>query len=94
MDIRELDARLQEYARSTGRFPETADGLRPLLATGALTAEPHDAWGRPYHYALVEGRPVITSYGSDGRPAGEGPDADISNLSPDRTDVRTQVRIR
>ena len=92
MDIRDLESTLHEYARNNGHFPGTADGFRPLLVTRALAAEPHDAWGRPYHYALVEGRPMITSFGSDGRPGGVGPAEDISNLSPDL--YRTELRAR
>ena len=92
MDIRDLQSTLQEYARTTGHFPGTAEGFRPLLATGAILGEPHDAWGRPFHYTLVEGLPEIISFGSDGRPGGAGPDEDISTLSPElfRTEFRTR----
>src|SRR6516164_9791279 len=83
MNIRDLQSALQEYARNTGNFPGTAEAFRPLLATGALASEPHDAWGRLYHYALIEGRPQIISFGSDGLPGVTGPDEDISNLSPE-----------
>ena len=94
LDIGMLDTALRVYALKTGHFPDGAEGLRPLVATGVLTAEPHDGWDRRYRYTLVAGRPVITSYGRDGRPGGEGPDADISSLPPDRSDFGTQVRTR
>jgi general secretion pathway protein G len=83
MNIRDVESALERYARNTGHFPSETEGLGPLVATGALAAEPHDAWGRRYHYALLQGRPVITSFGSDGQPGGQGPNADISNLSPE-----------
>ena len=83
MSIRDLESVLEGYARNKGHFPSETEGLGPLVTTGMLAAEPRDAWGQPYHYALVDGRPVITSFGSDGRPGGQGPDADISNLWPE-----------
>ena len=44
-----------------------------------LDKMPKDAWGNDYVYTLENGRPVVTSYGADGVPGGEGPNADISN---------------
>ena len=57
MNIRDLDSTMQQYARNMGHFPSPSEGLGPLVASGLLAAEPHDAWGRAYHDALVEGRP-------------------------------------
>ena len=93
LDIQTLDDCLQLYVRRTGHFPDAADGVRSLVETCELSAAfLRDGWDRPYHYALIEGRPVITSYGRDGVPHGEGPDADISSLSPARPDLlRSQV---
>ena len=39
----------------------------------------YTGWNHDYVYVLERGRPIITSYGRDGVPGGEGPDADITN---------------
>lgn len=41
----------------------------------------NDPWGNPYQYENQGSRtkPKIVSFGADGRPGGEGDDADISN---------------
>lgn len=47
---------------------------------------PNDPWGHPYNYTVPgpEGRPfAIFSYGADGKPGGEGNDADIGMLAKD-----------
>ena len=42
---------------------------------------PADPWGNPYQYKFPgpNGGVQILSYGADGAPGGEGPNADISN---------------
>jgi general secretion pathway protein G len=39
--------------------------------------EPKDPWGRDYIYTVEGGSFTITSLGKDGKPGGEGVDADI-----------------
>jgi len=45
---------------------------------------PLDAWGNPFQYITQgdRGMSEIISYGADGEPGGEGPNADISSLDP------------
>ena len=47
---------------------------------------PRDPWGQPYQYLKpgVHGEIDIFTLGRDGRPGGEGPDADIGNWDLDR----------
>ena len=63
-------------------------GLRPWLRAHGVwvTFEEHllerlpvDPWGHDYVYRVEAGAPVILSYGRDGIPDGEGPDADLSS---------------
>jgi general secretion pathway protein G len=54
---------------------------------GYLKTLPKDPWGNPYQYVTpgTDGRDYdITSYGRDGKPGGEGPDADISTATIDQ----------
>ncbi|MCA8903691.1 MAG: type II secretion system major pseudopilin GspG [Hyphomonas sp.] len=48
---------------------------------------PADPWGRTYHYALAAvpfdgavSKPVVFSYGADGKPGGKGLDADLGRI--------------
>ena len=82
---------LQQYRLDTGRFPTTEQGLAALQARPANVAKwdgpylekalPLDAWGRPYVYVSPgqHGDFDISSTGRDGRPGGDGLDADITN---------------
>lgn len=53
-------------------------------------ALPNDPWGNPYQYVVPgpEGRPFgIYSFGADGKPGGEGYDADVGMVpNPDAND--------
>ncbi len=79
LDIKSIDSALKVYYTRTGHYPDTASGLRPLVDTQILQRMPKDPWGHHYVYALEAGQPIITSYGRDGLPGGEGADADLSN---------------
>ena len=84
---------LGSYKLDTGVYPTTEQGLQALVtqpndptitnyrAGGYLSSLPKDPWNNPYQYASpgANGRDYeITSYGRDGKPGGEGYDADIS----------------
>jgi len=79
LDIGNLDSALKLYNARKGKFPDTTTGLKALVDMEIIDKMPKDAWGNDYVYTLESGKPVITSYGADGVPGGEGPNADISN---------------
>lgn len=79
LDIGNLDSALKLYNARKGKFPDTTTGLKALVDMEIIDKAPKDAWGNDYVYTLENGRPVITSYGADGVPGGDGPNADLSN---------------
>jgi general secretion pathway protein G len=86
-----LEKALQQYRIDVGRFPTTEEGLQALLnkPTSAMKWDgpylektlPMDPWGRPYAYVSPgqHGDFDLLSSGRDGRPGGEGLDADITS---------------
>lgn len=93
-DIRTLEQALNLYRLDNFHYPTTEQGLRALVerpttapeprnwrAGGYLDRLPMDPWGNPYEYAHPgrHGDIDIYSLGADGRPGGEGADADIGN---------------
>jgi general secretion pathway protein G len=79
LDIGEVVRAVRLFHDRTGVFPDPLTGFDALVDLGILDRAPKDPWGNDYRYALVDGRPVVTSLGSDGRPGGEGNAADISS---------------
>ncbi|NOK10965.1 type II secretion system major pseudopilin GspG [Corallococcus exercitus] len=79
LDIRNIQSAMKLYYTKKGSYPDTATGLKALVDTQNLERMPLDPWGREYVYMNEGGKPVITSYGADGNPGGEGSDADISS---------------
>jgi general secretion pathway protein G len=82
---------LQQYRLDVGRYPSTEQGLEALTSQPANVSKwggpylekilPMDPWGRPYVFASPgeHGDMDISSMGRDGRPGGDGVDADITN---------------
>jgi len=82
---------LDSYRLDVGHYPNTEEGLNPLLIKPAAATTwngpylaknvPLDPWGRPYIYKSpgAKGEYDILSYGRDGQPGGTGEDADISS---------------
>jgi len=82
---------LQQYRIDVGRYPSTEQGLQALLTKPSNVSKwdgpylektlPLDPWGRPYVYLSPgeHGEVDISSAGRDGRPGGDGLDADITN---------------
>ena len=79
LDIGNLENGLKLYYARTGKYPDTATGFKALLDMQIIDKAPKDAWGNDYVYLLESGRPVITSYGADGAPGGDGINTDITN---------------
>lgn len=86
-----LEKALQQYRLDVGRFPSTEQGLQALVVKPANVSKwdgpylekavPSDPWGHPYLYASPgeHGDFDLSSTGRDGRPGGDGLDADITN---------------
>lgn len=91
--IETLGTALDAYRLDNGRYPTTAQGLGALWQRPTIDpppnwkqpylrkAVPRDPWGREYLY-ISPGRVNPQSYdlqslGADGKPGGEGDDADI-----------------
>jgi general secretion pathway protein G len=80
---------LDQYRIDTGHYPTTEQGLDALVHqpagepkwAGPYLAKtvPKDPWGNDYHFTSPgeHGDYDLLSYGRDGRPGGEGEDADI-----------------
>jgi len=91
-DIAQLVQSLKMYKLDNQRFPSADQGLEALIqkpSAGSIPPNwrpyvdkmPKDPWGHPYQYANpgVKGEVDVFSLGADGRPGGEGPDADIGS---------------
>lgn len=89
-NISSIEAALKMYRLDNGDYPTTDQGLKALVEKptappipanwaqgGYLSDAPLDAWGKPYVYKSENGGFTIRSLGKDGKPGGEGIDADI-----------------
>jgi general secretion pathway protein G len=85
MDIGNVQNALKLYYTQKGKYPDTGDGLQALVTGKQLEALPVDPWGGNYIYILENGKPVVTTYGSDGAPGGEDDAADISSKDLEKT---------
>lgn len=87
-DIGTIMQALKLYRLDHGRYPTTEQGLAVLVAPPAgglggayLERLPKDPWGTDYQYRNPgeHGEIDVYSLGADGRPGGEGPDADVGS---------------
>lgn len=86
-----LQKALDHYRIDTGRYPATEQGLAALVTKPAdeprwggpylSKAVPRDPWGRDYLYRApgTDAEYDLLSYGRDGRPGGQGDDADLTS---------------
>ena len=86
-----LQKSLDQYRLDVGRYPGTEQGLAVLVTKPAdepkwggpylSKAVPKDPWGNDYQYRSPgeHGEYDLLSYGRDGRPGGEGEDADLGS---------------
>ena len=86
-----LQKSLDQYRLDVGRYPNTEQGLAVLVAKPAdepkwagpylSKAVPKDPWGNEYQYRSPgeHGEYDLLSFGKDGRPGGEGEDADLTS---------------
>lgn len=85
-DIGAIMQALKLYRLDHGRYPTSAEGLGAFVTEqgkGARYLErlPNDPWNTPYQYLNpgVHGEIDVFSLGADGKPGGEGIDADIGS---------------
>ncbi|MDP3699763.1 MAG: type II secretion system major pseudopilin GspG [Hylemonella sp.] len=91
-DIGNLVQALKLYKLDNQRYPSAAQGLSALVArpgTPPLAVNwrpyvdklPNDPWGQPYQYLNpgLQGEIDVLSFGADGKPGGEGRDADVGS---------------
>lgn len=92
-DIRGLENALKLYRLDNFSYPTTEQGLEALVRKpadpnvrnwkpgGYIDRLPTDPWGNPYLYLSPgnHGEFDLYTLGRDGRPGGEGLDADIGN---------------
>jgi len=86
-----LQKSLDQYRLDVGHYPSTDQGLAVLVAKPAdepkwagpylSKAVPKDPWGNDYQYRSPgeHGEYDLLSFGKDGRPGGEGEDADLTS---------------
>lgn len=86
-----LQKSLDQYRLDVGRYPSTDQGLAVLVTKPAdepkwqgpylSKAVPKDPWGNDYQYRSPgeHGEYDLLSFGKDGRPGGEGEDADLTS---------------
>ncbi len=84
-----LQKSLDQYRLDVGHYPSTEQGLAVLVAKPVdepkwagpylSKAIPKDPWGHDYQYRSPgeHGEYDLLSFGRDGRPGGEGEDADL-----------------
>jgi len=90
--IKGIEKALDTFRLDMGRYPKTEEGLAVLLVKPTENAGkwngpyldknvPPDPWGNPYQYRSPgrQGAFEVSSYGKDGRPGGDGDNADLSN---------------
>ena len=87
--IESLEKALDQYRLDTGHYPSSELGLKALVdrpvnepkwAGPYLRKDvPLDPWGKPYIYKIPGEKTEfeLVSYGRDGKPGGNGEDADI-----------------
>ena len=94
VDLLSISGALNMYKVDNFNFPSTEQGLTALVnkpsgqpeapnwrTGGYLEKPPKDAWQNPYQYLRPgqHGEFDLYSLGADGKPGGEGDDADIGN---------------
>lgn len=95
-DIQMIESALEMYKLDNFVYPSTQQGLQALVAQpggdpparnwkpgGYLKQMVKDPWGNDYQYLNpgTHGEIDIFTYGADGKPGGDGYNADIGNWS-------------
>lgn len=98
-DIQAIETALDLYRLDNFKYPTTEQGLQALVTQpadptitnyrsgGYLKSPPIDPWNNPYQYLSPGSNGSdyeIISFGRDGKPGGEGYDADIDSVTMDQ----------
>ncbi len=80
-ELQDLATLLEDFRRATGHYPSAEEGPHAVLYVGIWREQILDPWENEYVYRPL-GTPdpesfELLSYGADGKPGGEGEDADI-----------------
>jgi general secretion pathway protein G len=91
-DVNNLMQSLKLYRLDNQRYPTSEQGLGALLVKPSTSPAPAnwrpyveklpaDPWNRPYQYLSpgIHGDVDVLSLGADGKPGGEGRDADVGS---------------
>ena len=95
VQVRALETAMETMHLDIGRYPTPSEGLELLVKADPKAVAgwsgpylsgglPKDPWGHPYVMEPApdpEHPPAVVSYGSDGKPGGEGNAADIRNAA-------------
>jgi general secretion pathway protein G len=81
-ELQDLATLLEDFRRATGHYPSAEEGLHAVLYVGIWREQILDPWENEYVYRPL-GTPdsesfELLSYGADGKPGGDGEDADIA----------------
>lgn len=89
-DLATIASQLTTYRLDNGAYPTTEQGLKALVEKtnvpplpnsfpdgGYLSTMPQDPWGKPWVYESNGQTYLIKTLGRDGKPGGDGVDADI-----------------
>jgi general secretion pathway protein G len=84
LDIKGFEDGLRLYKIKHGHYPTSSEGLAVLYSELLLEGQAKkDPWGNEYVYISPGNKHAesydIISYGADGKPGGDGDDADITN---------------
>jgi len=94
VQLNNLEGALGRFREDIGTFPTNEQGLAALREnpdvkgwSGPYLAQdiPLDPWGRPYVYRYPgehSDEPDIVSWGANGKPGGNGNDADVVSWRP------------
>jgi general secretion pathway protein G len=89
IQVQQIRSAMDIFMTDIGRYPTESEGLSALVMAPSGVAGwggpylrdgqvPLDPWGRPYLFQPTGDKPNrVLSYGADGSPGGEGPNADI-----------------
>ena len=73
---------MEKHHATSGIYPKSMNEVRDMM-TNELTVGPGnqllDGWERPFNFSLTGSNCLVTSYGRDGKPGGQGLDCDLTS---------------